>query len=87
MGENFCQSCAMPMNTPEMHGSNADGSINNDYCRYCFANGAFTWDCTMDEMIEFCIPHMATANSGMTHDEARSRMKAFFPTLKHWKNK
>lgn len=60
-------------------------SKNEDYCKYCFENGAFTSDCTMDEMIEFCIPHMVKAHSDMTENEARSMMKKFFPTLKRWK--
>ena len=45
----------MPMgDTDEMYGRNKDGSKNEDYCKYCFENGTFTSDCTMDEMIEFC---------------------------------
>ncbi len=86
MNEKYCQCCGMPMgNTDEMYGRNMDGSKNEDYCKYCFENGAFTSDCTMDEMIEFCIPHMVKAHSDMTENEARSMMKKFFPTLKRWK--
>jgi len=86
MEEKFCQSCGMPMGaTDEMYGTNADGSKNEDYCKYCLENGAFTADCTMDEMIEFCVPHMASAESGMSEDEARKKMKEFFPSLKRWK--
>lgn len=86
MNEKYCQSCGMPMgDDDEMYGNNADGSKSVDYCKYCFANGAFISDCAMDEMIEFCVPHMVTANSGMTENEARNMMKEFFPTLKRWK--
>ena len=86
MEERYCQSCAMPMGaTDEMYGTNADGSKNGDYCQYCFENGVFTLDCTMNEMIEFCVPHMATANSGMSENEARKMMNEFFPSLKRWK--
>ena len=66
-------------------GTNADGSKNEDYCKYCFENGKFAQDCTMQEMIEFCVPHMAAGNSGMSEDEARKMMCGFFPTLKRWK--
>ncbi len=69
----------------ELCGTNADGSRNEDYCKYCFDRGAFTADCTMDEMIAFCVSPMLAANPGMTEAEARSRMKAFFPSLKRWK--
>ena len=88
MSEKFCGCCGMPMGTTdEMYGSNADGSKSQDYCKYCFENGAFTSDCTMDEMIEFCIPHMVAANPAMAEDEARTMMKSFFPTLKRWQTK
>ena len=86
MEEKYCQCCGMPMGTTdEMYGTNADGSKSEDYCKYCFENGAFTADCTIDEMIEACVPHMASANSGMSEDEARKMMKEFFPSLKRWK--
>ena len=49
----FCQSCGMPL-TDEILGTNADGSKNEEYCIYCFKDGAFTGDFTMEEMIEFC---------------------------------
>ena len=86
MEERYCQSCGMPMGaTDEMYGANVDGSKSEDYCKYCFDNGAFTAQCTMDEMIEFCVPHMSGANSGMSADEARKMMREFFPALKRWK--
>lgn len=86
MEERYCQSCGMPLGeTDEMFGTNKDGSKNGDYCKYCFENGAFTQNCTMDEMIEFCVPHMASADSGMSEEEARKMMKEFFPALKRWK--
>ena len=81
----YCQSCAMPM-TSEMRGFNTDESKSKDYCKYCFKNGEFTVDITMNEMIEFCVPHMTKANPGMDADKARKMMHEFFPTLKRWKN-
>ena len=50
----FCQSCGMPLTSNEVCGTNADGSLSADYCTYCYQNGKFTQDCTMDEMIEHC---------------------------------
>jgi hypothetical protein len=85
MEEKYCQSCGMPMGaTDEMYGTNADGSKSGDYCKYCFENGVFKADCTMEEMIEFCVPHIASADSGMSEDEARKMMQGFFPNLKRW---
>lgn len=86
MEERYCQSCGMPMgSTEELYGTNADGSKSRDYCKYCYENGEFTSACSMDEMIEFCIPPMVSANDGMTEEKARSMMREYFPTLKRWK--
>ena len=85
MEEKYCQSCAMPIGaTDETYGTNADGSKNTDYCKYCFENGAFTMKCTMEEMIGFCVPHMVSANAGMSEEQARNMMLGFFPSLKRW---
>ena len=86
MEQIFCQSCGMPMGaTDEMYGSNSDGSKNEDYCKYCFDNGAFTSITTMEQMIDFCVPHVVSANPGMSEDDARKMMHGFFPMLKRWK--
>ena len=80
----ICQSCAMPLEKPEGLGTNGDGSKNEDYCQYCYINGAFNGDCTMDQMIETCIPFTVEAGVYKDADEARASMKAYFPTLKRW---
>lgn len=84
MPEKFCQSCAMPLEDPQLYGTNADGSKNEEYCKYCFENGKFTSECTMEEMIEICVPHMANADTGMDEKQARDMMREFFPKLKRW---
>ncbi len=87
MNEKFCQCCGMPMDdNNELYGFNSDGSINLDYCKYCYEDGKFTFGGTMEEMIEVCIPHMVSANENMDEDTARKMMLEWFPTLKRWKN-
>jgi len=83
----FCQCCAMPMaESGELNGTETDGSKNEDYCIYCYKDGAFTApNATMEEMIEICVPHMVSSNEEMTEDEARKMMQQFFPQLKRWK--
>lgn len=84
----FCQSCGMPLND-ENRGTNADGSKNEDYCVYCYQNGKFTNDCTMDEMIEFCAQFVDEVNKNMpkpmTKEEYKDMMRQYFPMLKRWK--
>ena len=83
MQEKHCQSCGMPM-TEELYGTKADGSKNETYCEYCYENGAFTFDGTMEEMIEMCVPYMATEESGLSADEARAMLNEVLPTLERW---
>ena len=78
----FCQSCAMPL-TEELYGSNKDGSKNEEYCKYCYENGEFTGDMTMEEMIDFCVPK-TVENAGMDEKSARKMLNEMFPMLKRW---
>ncbi len=79
----LCQSCSMPMETPEVYGTNKDGSKNEDYCTYCYQNGAFTSEETMEGMIEICVPHMIKA--GYDEAAARKELDVLLPQLKRWK--
>ncbi|MDR1503246.1 MAG: zinc ribbon domain-containing protein [Prevotella sp.] len=88
MNQKFCQSCGMPLNASEDFGTNADQSKNDEYCTYCFKNGEFTEDITMDEMIEHCVQYLDDFNKDteqkLTKEQAISQMKEYFPTLKRW---
>lgn len=88
MNQKFCQSCGMPLNASEDSGTNADQSKNDEYCTYCFKNGEFTEDITMDEMIEHCVQYLDDFNKDteqkLTKEQAISQMKEYFPTLKRW---
>lgn len=37
----FCQSCSMPLDKPELLGTEKDGTKSHEYCLYCYQNGAF----------------------------------------------
>lgn len=85
----YCQSCGMPMQTADLFGTNADGSLNQDYCCYCYKAGEFLQDCTMDEMINHCIKYLDEFNGAggakLSKEEAIAQMRKYFPTLKRWK--
>lgn len=84
MPEHFCQSCGMPISDPTMQGTEADGSPSRDFCVYCYADGVFTYEADLDDMIEGCAPFLME-QTGMTRDEAVSLMGAMLPNLKRWK--
>lgn len=85
----FCQSCGMPLTAEEHHGTNADGTLNEEYCCYCYRQGAFTGEYTMEEMIEHNLQFLEEFNKDADHprtvEEARAEMREFFPHLKRWK--
>lgn len=83
-GRPICQCCAMPLNNPEDFGTKADGSPNMDYCHYCYENGSFGEEKTMEEVIEICIPFCLEAGEYPDAETARAAMMAFFPKLKRW---
>ena len=89
MEQKFCQSCGMPLQNEADYGTEAGGARSEEYCTYCYQNGGFTADCTMDEMINQCAQFVDEFNKGsevkMTKEEAIANMKQFFPMLKRWK--
>ena len=84
MPEHYCQSCGMMFTAPYQHGHEADGTEVEDFCRWCYDDGAYTYETTMEDMIEDCAPRMAEA-MGWTVDESASLLGAVLPTLKRWK--
>ncbi len=83
----FCQSCGMPLENDEVMGTGTDGVKIDDYCVYCYKDGAFTQDVSMDEMIEISLQHMKQLfkdNPDFNEKEALENMQAFFPKLKRW---
>ena len=88
MEQKFCQSCGMPL-TNEVLGTNADGTKNEDYCMYCYNDGKFLQEYTMDEMIEHCAQFVNEVKKGLpqpiTKEEYIGQMKMYFPHLKRWR--
>ena len=52
----------MPMADDSLLGTNADGTINENYCKYCYKDGKFIDDVTMEEYIEMCSQFGSQAN-------------------------
>lgn len=85
MSVEICQSCAMPL-SDDYYGTNADGSKNHEYCKYCFGNGRFLKEQTLEEKIESNIKFWVDEENGITEEIARQKLSELFPTLKRWKN-
>jgi len=84
----FCQSCGMPL-TEEVVGKNADGSKNYEYCLWCYKDGAFAADLTMEEMVDYCSRFVDHYNSqtgqSLTREEYKNILRGYYPRLKRWR--
>ena len=77
----ICQCCGMPLEDAII-GRNEDGSPNEDYCKWCYADGTYTYN-NMDDLIDVCVKHMAGEN--FSEEQARAYLKQTLPTLDYWK--
>ena len=76
-----CQCCGMPLEDA-LISREADGSLNENYCKWCYADGVNTYT-NMEDLLEVCVRHMA--NESLSEDAARAYMKELLPTLDYWK--
>ena len=79
-----CQSCGMPL-SDDLLARNSDGSFNEKYCKWCWENGAFVQELTMEEMIEHCLQYMPLGRQDP--EGSRAYMHALLPTLERWRER
>lgn len=77
-----CQCCGMPLEDDEIIGHNHDGSLNEDYCKWCYADGTYTYD-DMDDLMDVCVKNMVSDN--FTEQQVRAYLQDMLPKLDYWK--
>ena len=77
----ICQCCGMELDDSIMS-REKDGSINQDYCQWCYTDGKFTYS-NIEDLITFCEEHLSSEN--WSKESVREYMTSLLPTLKHWK--
>jgi hypothetical protein len=79
----ICQSCSMPLSSPEHLGTEKDGSRKKYYCKYCYENGQFTHpNLTLEEMKTNVKSRMEAMN--MDADLIDLTVSSL-PNLKRWR--
>lgn len=81
--EPCCQSCGLPLGKETDYGAEADGTKSEEYCTWCYPDGAFTGEESLDAFIEHNAPYVAEG-VGISRDEAVSYLAVVLPTLKRW---
>jgi hypothetical protein len=59
-----------------------DGAINEEYCKFCYADGEYTYT-DMDDLIELCVSQMKS--EGAPPEQIRAYLKNTLPKLNYWK--
>lgn len=77
----ICQCCGMPLEDSTLS-REPDGSLNEEYCKWCYADGAFKYS-SKEELIDLCVTHMASEQ--WPAEQVRAHMEAVVPQLSHWK--
>ncbi len=47
----ICQCCGMPIEDESILGRDKDGTLNEEYCKWCYADGTYTYS-NMDDLID-----------------------------------
>ena len=77
----ICQCCGMPLEDA-LISREKDGTPNENYCKWCYADGTYTYG-DMDDLIDVCVRHMV--NESFSEAQARAYLKQLLPTLDYWK--
>ena len=78
----ICQCCGMPLSEDDMISREPDGTFNEDYCKWCYVDGGFTYD-SKDAILDFLIAHMPNPDN-TPEDERRTQYDGYLSMLKHW---
>ena len=77
----ICQCCGMPLDDSSLS-KEPDGSFNEEYCKWCYADGKFVYT-NLDELTDFLVGHMS--NENWPPEQARAYFEENLPRLNHWK--
>ena len=78
-----CQCCGMPLDQDDMVSREADGSFNEDYCKWCYTDGSFAYR-SKDDLLDFLVSHMPNPEN-IPDDVRRSQYDGYLSQLKHWR--
>ena len=78
----ICQCCGMPLYDDSVIGRDQDGDLNEDYCKWCYADGVYLYR-NMEDLIEVCVKNMP--QDTYTEEEVRAYLRQLLPQLEYWK--
>ena len=79
-----CQCCGMPMGEDGLLSRETDGSINENYCKWCYTGGSFAY-ASKDSLLDYLLAH-APNPDGTPDAVRRSLYDGYLSALEHWKS-
>ena len=79
----ICQCCGMPLSEDAFISRETDGAFNEDYCKWCYADGEFCYQ-SKEELADFLIKSMPNPD-GLPDNERREIYLESLSRLTHWK--
>ena len=79
----ICQCCGMPLEDDAIISRDSDGSLNEDYCKWCYTDGKFAYQ-SKESLLDYLVANMP--NPDNTDEETRrNQFDLYLSQLKHWK--
>ena len=73
----------MPLGDDAIISREVDGNFNEDYCKWCYADGKFAY-ADKNTLLDFLLSHMPNPEN-MPETERRKFFDSHLSQLKHWK--
>ena len=77
-----CQCCGMPLEDDASVSREPDGTLNEEYCKWCYKEGQFAYS-SIEELTCFRVVVMSKDN--WPKEQARAYFEAQLPQLGHWR--
>ena len=78
-----CQCCGMPLDDTSTS-REPDGTFNEAYCKWCYADGEFAYK-KLEDLISFLVTHFSSES--FPPEQARAYYEAQLPKLDYWREK
>lgn len=78
-----CQCCGMPLSEDDLISHEPDGSYNEEYCKWCYADGKFAYQ-SKESLLDYLVSHMPNPDN-LANEERRCQFESYLSQLKYWK--
>ena len=79
----ICQCCGMPLNEDSQISREPDGNYNEDYCKWCYADGKFAYQ-SKESLLDYLVTNMPNPDNA-DEKTRRNQFDLYLSQLKHWK--